>query len=302
MKLWRFITIPTLILAFTPAIHAQEVVQAPADESSTKSTELRPRWATDNLFARVKAPVFDGTDSAAAPDPDPKPKPQAAADGWQFQLTPYLWLPRISGRAGIGNFDVDVDAGLSESNISLNFGFMSTFEARKDKLVILTDLQYSNLGAERVRSGPAFINADADFKTFILDPEVGYRILDNPKKGAFVDVLGGIRYWHLRSDLTFHRLILPDITRTRSRQWVDGIAGLRGRLHVTPRVFLTGKADLGGGGSDFTYQLFGGGGVTFGTRFALIGGYRYLHVNYDKDDFLFDMGLSGPIVGIGIKF
>jgi opacity protein-like surface antigen len=71
---------------------------------------------------------------------------------------------------------------------------------------------------------------------------------------------------------------------------------------LSPRWFVTGKADLGGGGSKFTYQLFGGVGVNVGKRWALVGGYRDLNVNYDKDGFLFDMSLHGPILGIGMKF
>lgn len=43
-------------------------------------------------------------------------------------------------------------------------------------------------------------------------------------------------------------------------------------------------------------------GVLVGTRYALIGGYRYLNVNYNQDDFLFDMALHGPVFGLGIKF
>ncbi len=297
MNLSRLITVTTLVLAITTAAHAQQTAQRAGDDVTevTTSEKVEPlrRSATEHLFTGAKAPVFDSS--------IPKPKPQAT-DEWEFQLTPYLWLARISGRAGVGGFDVDVDAGLGDSNISLNFGFMGTFEARKNKFVSVTDLQYTNLGAERLRTGPLFVDADADFKTFIFDTEAGYRLLDDSDKGAFLDVLGGIRYWHLRSDLNFRRASLPDVTFTQSRQWVDGVAGLRGKVHVAPRVFLTGKGDLGGGGSNFTYQLFGGGGITFGTRYALIAGYRYLHVDYNKDNFLFDMALHGPIFGIGIKF
>jgi len=35
---------------------------------------------------------------------------------------------------------------------------------------------------------------------------------------------------------------------------------------------------------------------------ALIGGYRDLNVNYNKDGFLFDMSLHGPVLGLGFKF
>lgn len=267
MTLLRYIAILTLGLAFTVIAHAQ----GPTNESSDSATTI--------------------------------PKPQAVdPDKWQFQLTPYIWIAGIKGRAGIGNLSVDVDAGITDENVDLNFGVMGTFEARKNRFIVLTDLQYSNLGTDRATPGPLFSTAEADFKTFVLDPELGYRVVDNPEKGAFVDVLGGIRYWHLKTDLTFNTGLLTTVTASRSRSWVDGVAGIRGRAHLTPRVFLTGKADLGGGGSNFTYQLFGGGGLLVGSRYALIAGWRHLDVNYNKDGFLFDNALSGPIFGFAIKF
>ncbi len=276
MNLSRFITISTLVLALTVIVNAQDVTR------------------TDNLFTSGPN-LFESTTET--------PKPQGVdPDKWQFQLTPYFWIAGINGKAGIGNLAVDVDAGITDSDVDLNFGFMATFEARKNRLIILTDLQYSNLGTDRATPRGLFSTASADFKTFVLDPEVGYRIVDNREKGAFVDVLGGFRYWRLKTDLTLNPGLLSGVSATRSRGWVDAVAGIRGRAHITPRIFLTGKADLGGGGSNFSYQLFGGAGVLVGKRYALIAGYRDLAVNYDKDGFLFDTALHGPILGFGIKF
>jgi hypothetical protein len=235
-----------------------------------------------------------GRATAASPQP-------AATDTWQFQLTPYLWIASISGRAGIGNLVTDTSTSVTDSNVELNFGFMGTFEARKNKFIILTDLQYSDLATEKGNPGPLFSSTRASFKTFVLDPEVGYRILDNGK-GAFVDLLGGLRYWHLNGHIAFRPGILAAAEASRSKSWVDGVVGLRGKAALSKRWFVAGKADLGGGGSKFTYQLLGGVGVNIGKRFALIGAYRDLNVNYNKDGFLFDMSLHGPIVGFGIKF
>jgi len=197
---------------------------------------------------------------------------------------------------------VDVSSGITDSNVHLNAGFMSTFEARKNKFVSLTDLQYSNLGTENPTPGPLFSSATAEFKTFILDPEVGYRVAANPDRGNFVDVLGGIRYIHLRTDLTFGAGILSARSASRSKDWVDVVGGARTRLYLAPKWFVVGKGDLGGGGSKFTYQLFGAVGFQVSQHIALLGGYRYLHIDYDKDNFLFDMGLSGPIFGAGFRF
>lgn len=276
-----------------------------------------PTSATDempevNPGSTVVDPLKDHSDtkivSRAASEPRaatgktaPASSQSAPDDEWQFQLTPYLWIASISGRAGIGNRVIDTNTSLTDSDVELNFGFMGTFEARKNKLVILTDLQYSDLSTEKGNPGPLFSSTRGSFKTFVLDPEVGYRFADNGK-GAFVDVLGGVRYWHVNGDLQFRAGILPAVEVSRSRSWIDGVVGLRGKAALSQRWFVSGKADVGGGGSKFTYQLFGGAGVMVTKSIALIGGYRHLKVDYDKDGFLFDMALHGPILGLGFKF
>jgi hypothetical protein len=98
-------------------------------------------------------------------------------------------------------------------------------------------------------------------------------------------VLGGIRCWHLKTDVIFNAGLVSTVTAPLSKGWVDGVAGIRGRTHFTP-LFLTGKADLGGGGSNFSYQLLGG---LVGKRHALIAGYRDLDVKYNKDGFSLTM-------------
>jgi hypothetical protein len=224
-----------------------------------------------------------------------------STDKWNFQFTPYLWIAGITGRGGIGDLSVKIDSSITDDNVHLNAGFMGTFEARRNKFILATDLQYSNLGTENPTPGPLFSSASADFKTFVLDPEVGYRVAANEEKGRFIDVLAGARYWHLRADLNLDEGILSARSATGSNQWVDGVAGLRGRAALSRKIFVSGKADLGGGGSKLTYQLFGGVGMRVGERTSLIGGYRHLHVNYDRDNFLFDMSLAGPIFGISFR-
>jgi hypothetical protein len=238
------------------------------------------------------------TDTTAKSDPIP---PRASADQWHFQFTPYLWVVGVSGQGGIGTVTVNSDSGPTGANVHLNFGFMGTFEARRNKLAVVTDLQYSNLGTKNPTPGPLFSTASADFKTFVLDPEVGYRIAANPEKGRFIDVLGGVRYWHLRADLNLNAGLFSARSASGSRAWADGVVGIRGRASVSKKLFVLGKADIGGGGSKFTYQLFGGAGIGVGKRTSLIGGYRHLHVNYDKDNFLFDTSLSGPIFGVSFR-
>ena len=281
--------------------NSSTLLESNETQVAIESSNIHNRVNTDRLFANVHNPFENAssTDESTAADPAPQ---TVSSDGWQFRFTPYLWIAGISGNAGIGNLSVNVNSGITDSNVHLSFGFMGTLEARKNRFIIITDLQYSNLGTDHPTPGPLFTSAEASFKTFILDPEVGYRIAENTDKGTSVDVVGGFRYWHLNTDLTFTAGALPAITASRSRGWVDAVGGIRGRARLSKRLFVIGKADLGGGGSKFTYQLFGGVGLLMGKRFALIGGYRDLSVDYNKDNFLFDVALHGPVFGLSIRF
>jgi hypothetical protein len=225
-----------------------------------------------------------------------------SSDEWQFQFSPYFWLASLHGTGGVGNRTAEVDVSFGDIFDSLKFALMGVFEARKGKLVLRTDMEYVSVEDERATPGPLFSDVNAKFKTFIFDPEVGYRVYDDPAKAAYVDVLGGIRVWHVSTELDFGAGILPATRVEGSRNWVDAIVGLRGSTAVSKKLFVTGKFDLGGGGSKFTYQLFGGGGYNINQKVALIFGYRVLDVNYDKNNFIYDMNQRGPIMGIGFKF
>lgn len=229
--------------------------------------------------------------------------PQSASpEKWQFQFSPYFWLASLHGTGGVGNRTTQVDESFGDIFHSLKFALMGVVEARKGKFVSLTDIEYVSIRDDKATPGPFFSNVDAGFKTFIFDQEVGYRLYDDPAKGASVDVLGGIRVWHVSTDLDFGAGILPAEQIQGSRNWVDGVVGLRGKTAVSKKVFVTGKFDLGGGGSSFTWQLFGGGGYNLNEKVALILGYRVLDVNYDKNNFVYDMNQRGPIMGLGFKF
>jgi opacity protein-like surface antigen len=254
-----------------------------------KTAEVTPETAGTTSTAKANSPV------------PPTPAP-ASTDEWQYQLTPYAWIAGISGTARIGNLTAEVSSGVTDTSVHINFAFMGAFEAHKDKLTVLVDLQFSNLGTNKATPGPGFSAVKTTTKTFVLDPEVGYRFAENKEKGRFVELVGGMRYWHLNEQLDFTAGILSARSASASRDWVDGVVGLRGKAALSKKWFVTGKMDLGGGGSKFTYQLLGGVGVMVSKKIALVGGYRDIYVNKTSDDFQFKMSLHGPIIGLGFKF
>jgi len=223
-------------------------------------------------------------------------------DKWQFLFSPYFWMAGLHGTTGGPNRTVHVDESFGDIFESLKFAFMGVFEAHKNKWAIQTDVEFVSLEDEKATPGPLFSSATAKIKTFVFTPEVGYKIYSDPDKGSFVQVLGGTRIWHISSDLTFNAGLLPTVLTKNSRSWVDGVVGMRGKAALSEKFFFIGRFDVGGGGSKFTYQLFGGLGYNLNKKVALVGGYRALDVNYDKNNFLYDTNQRGPIVGLGFRF
>jgi len=229
--------------------------------------------------------------------------PQPVSDDhWQFVFSPYFWMAGLHGTTGGPNRTVQIDESFGDIFDSLKFAFMGVFEAHKNNWAIQTDVEFVSIEDEAATPGPLFSSATAKIKTFVFTPEVGYRIYKSADKSSFVQVLGGTRIWRISSDLTLNAGLLPAVQIKTSRSWVDGVVGLRGKAALSEKFFFMGRFDVGGGGSKFTYQLFGGLGYNLNKKIAVVGGYRALNVNYDRDNFLYDMSQRGPIMGIGFRF
>ncbi|HSO74071.1 MAG TPA: hypothetical protein VLU47_04475 [Blastocatellia bacterium] len=235
-----------------------------------------------------------------SPEPASSRSQAPSSDKWQFMVAPYLWIASISGELGVGDVTTEVDPSFSDILDSLNFGFMGVFEARKNKFMLITDLFYISLEETKSASGPLFSALTAESKTFMLSPVVGYRLAE--KEGASLDALVGIRFWHTSTRLELEPGLLAGRVRDNSKNWADVIGGLRGQAHLTRIFSLIGRGDLGGGGSDFTYHLFGGVGIDLSESVSLFAGYRYLHIKYDRDDFLFDGAFKGTVLGAAFRF
>jgi hypothetical protein len=224
----------------------------------------------------------------------------ASSDKWQFMVAPYLWLAGLSGTVGVGDLTTDIDPSASDLLNALNFGFMGIFEARKNRFMLVTDLMYISLEETKDTSGPLFSALKAEVKTFMLSPVVGYRLVD--KEGGSVDALVGIRFWHTSTRLELEPGLLAGRVGESSKNWADVIAGLRGQAHLSKAFSLIGRGDVGGGGSDLTYQLFGGLGINLSESASLFAGYRYLYFKYTRGESLFDGALKGVVLGAAFRF
>ncbi len=258
------------------------------------------RW-TKMLAGLIPAAMVCGSvGSAAAGDPG----------GWQFEATLYGWYAgldsevRFPGPLGRES-DVTVDA--SDIIDNLNMVFMGAVEARKDRWSIITDLVYLNMGddaATTVRVGPdpgypATASADLDITTWVVSGGVGYDLLQ-AERGRLA-LMGGARYLSVDVDGQFGLGGPFARERSRSEENWDGIVGLRGALQLGERWYLPFHADIGAGDSDLTWQLFAGIGYRFSWGDIRLG-YRYLSYDLDDDAAVQDLAISGPVLGVGVRF
>jgi len=226
----------------------------------------------------------------------------SSSEEWEFSIAPYVFFAGLKGTVGVQQQTAIVDARFPDIFRNLDFAMMGTFEARKGNWLVLTDAMYMSLSGKRITPSPFFGDIDVDVKETIIDPEIGYRAV-NLERGS-IDLLGGVRIWHVKPHLTFQPRILPLVDVERSKTWADPVVGARGIAKLSPRVFLTGKFDVGGFGvgSDFTGQAFGGAGFQLKPRIAVIGGYRYLRADYTSDEgFIFKTSMSGIMLGAKFK-
>ncbi len=261
--------------------------------SETVSTDAVRKASLIDLIA--SRPLVKGKATLAPVGPQ-----AGSSDKWEFTFTPYVLLGSLKGEVGQGTRIANVDAKFSEIIKEFNFGFMARFDARKNRFIFFNDLLYLNLADTIETPGPLFSSIRADLKTLMLQPTVGYRLIAG--EGGSLDLFGGIRYWHLSTNVEFRAGVLPAATIDLNQNWVDAIGGLKARGRLSEKWYVLGYGDLGGGGSEFTYQLFGGVGVNLNRVMSFIVGYRYLHVDYRKDGFVYDTGLRGPVIGGGFRF
>lgn len=233
-----------------------------------------------------------------------EPEKRLASDEWSFAAAPYLWLSSLHG--DIAAFPalppVEVDAGFREIFENLDPSLMFAGEIRKGRLGLLTDIIYVHLSADGPTPGPLFSGVEADIKNFIGTFEGAYRVVDTDNLD--LDLLGGVRVWSVRTELSFSPGILAARAAENTESWVDPMVGVRARVDVGSGFFLTAWGNVGGFGvvSDLDWDIFGGVGYEWNDWLSSIVGYRHLEIDYDDRGFLYDVVQTGPIIGAVLRF
>ena len=224
-----------------------------------------------------------------------------AANTWQNEITIYGWYAGIDGgvKSPGGSDDITIEA--SDIIENLNMVFMGGYEGKYNKWSLLVDAVYMDVGdtANVPAGGGVASSVNLDIQSWVLHGGVGYDLLQSNR--GTLGVIGGVRYLNL--DVAVNRAFDGSSVaqNSDSADLLYGIVGIQGNVKISDNWYLPYYADIGTGGSEFSYQLFAAIGYRFGWGDVILG-YRHLQFEMDDDEIMQDLQISGPVLGVGIRF
>lgn len=233
----------------------------------------------------------------------------AAASDWTWNITPYAWATD----AGVSINDrqvADTTIDVSDLAEDLSFTTQGRVEARRGRHGVMLDAFYIHLEDDGQRFGLPVggeVVADGDLALTILDLGGVF----NPRgNGDGLSVLYGARMVDRDIEVDARFNLGPGVTLAQSYEvsetLYDAMLGARYAGRITPRWTYAVQADASTGGTEQTWSGLAAFGYSFGGRYTLIAGYRYMDIQFEKDSAIgavdADVTLSGVISGLRIAF
>jgi len=214
----------------------------------------------------------------------------AVADGWGWEVTPYLWGAGIEGGVSVGPIDADISVDFKDIVNVLKGGALLRLEGASGQNGVFADLVYLAFEEDDAKDTiGGTLGADLDS----LIVEVGYRRSIN--EGFALHF--GIRYWEFDTKLT--PALLPVVRG--STYWTDGFVGARFHNTFGDKWSWVLRANVGAGGSDLALGMEMDFRREFSNGNRFVFGLRALDIDYgDTSDAVrteLDMAFSGLTIG-----
>lgn len=212
--------------------------------------------------------------------------PNGDPDKWQVSLTPYLWLPWISGE--MESSFIEREFNVSDSDIlkNLKMAFMVNAEVSKGKFFASPGWVYTKLGTEKlIKEGPqgnSSISAAPELKMNIVTFIVGmHNYMD---KKFILDPYLGFRYNNFKTTIDVSGIAETTSVEEKATFW-DPVLGLRALYFPHPRVPIMMRFDVGGfgAGSDFSWTAVINGGFTVSPTVDLTVGFTAYGTNFSGE-------------------
>jgi hypothetical protein len=240
----------------------------------------------------------------------------AAADEWEYEFTPYAWITDIDVTIGIE------DRTLPESTIDfddlldiIDAAWMSYFEARKGRWGFSNEIIYMKLAADSSttivgdrRGIPVQLTGELEFDgtEFVSDFAVFYM----PEQIPYTTLYGGLRYHNIDLDVSLAGSLTIGATTINRKpsgsageDWWDPFIGVRLAIPFKEKWHALAKLDTTIGiNGEYTNMGTAGFSYDMSEMCSVKFAYRYAQIKYDENDFFIDQKITGPVLGVGIKF
>jgi opacity protein-like surface antigen len=271
----------------------------------------RMPWITATVLVTVMLLACVTLVNAAEGKPD---------DGWHFAITPYVWLPSISGSMKLepppGFESGKLNYGPGDYLENLDFAGFLDIQVQKGRWTLLADIMYTDFSDSDTAQFPGVlprssgwsVEADWDLQALVLEFAGAYSVFRNEYSNF--NLLAGVRYAEIDGKVKIDIAgSLPAWVRSRTfsreESYFDPIIGFKGKFELGKKWYLPYYFDIGGFGvdSDLTLQAFAGIGYHFVDWFSMVLGYRYLYYDFGDDSKLVeDLNLYGATLGFNFNF
>jgi hypothetical protein len=214
----------------------------------------------------------------------------AAAQEWDWRITPYVWGTGISGDIALGPLGREVDVDFSEILDVLTGTALIHVEAMNGDHVLFGDLVWLAVEPEDEIATIGGV-AEAELDSTIV--ELGYA-----RGGDGLGFEVGVRYWEL--DIEIDPALAAGIVRGDG--WADVFGGIRNTRNLGSDWSMTTRANVGAGGADLSIGLQ----IDFARELergnAIVAGLKILDVDYEEDSvrgipFVLDTTFIGATAG-----
>jgi len=219
---------------------------------------------------------LSGQDSTYYPKGNPKK--------WNFDVTPFLWVPWVSGNVTSAYVSENFDMPAIDLLKNIKMAFMINTELSKGKFFISPTYIYNRVGSEQVlridKKGEDALLSARELTLNVVEFLAGMRL---PISKQFIlDPFIGFRYNNFKTSIDAEGK-LDTVSRTETTEFWDPVIGIRVYYFPHPRVPLSLRADVGGfgAGSKISWTTTLHGGYTLSPVIDLIAGFNVYGFNYE---------------------
>lgn len=233
--------------------------------------------------------------------------PLSSADEWRFEVAPYYWAAKQKGDiAQLPSITVEVDEGplVVEFASELDSGSESTgllaLSASKGNWLLWTEA--SSIESDNAEPG-RFWNTDVTAEQTFWDVDVGYRFLHDEEFNFYV--YGGVRVAEVDGKMNLTVIETGEVHSVDiGDDWLDPIIGILSRWQLSESWAYWASLERAGFGvgSEKTTQIMLAVDQKLTKNISMRYAYRFITVDYDDNDFVYDVNVSGLMIGVGFGF